>query len=369
MVTNFDFEYANALKKYDEAKTIEEKIKAMEYMISAAPSHKGAENLRADLTKRLTKLKAKLDSQKVVSGSKSLKFTKEGSATCVLLGLPNSGKSTFLSKVTNATPKISNYNFTTKVPEIGVMNYNGAKIQIVELPAIVEDSYKGKARGKEILSLARNGDLIILICLGNLDYVKYSLSILKNELVKSGIIINKTKPNISLKKTSNPGVELVGIQNIIDGKDKLLNLLEQNNISHIILRIDEKTNSKDVFEALDITKNYKKIIGIWLDGKEDFKYENINVFAFNDKIYDKIYSSLDLVIIYTRKPGEKDIDNIPVALKKNSTIENLCSFLHKDFLSKFKFAKVWGSSKYPGQQVPLNYILKDKDIVELYIKS
>ena len=370
MVTNVDYEYTKALKQYAESKTLDEKLKALEYMLSTAPSHKGAENLRADIVSKIAKIKQKIEKSKVVKGKgKSLRFTAEGPATVVLLGLPNSGKSTLLSKITNAKPKISSYKFTTKLPEIGIMGYKGTKIQIVELPAIIKNSHKGKAHGKEILSLARNGDLLVCVLSGDKETVKCSIDVLQKELQKSNIVINKKKPQIFVNKTSAQGVEVFGDSNV-DDIEKLYALLKKN-YSHVILRVDEKAKAEDILEAMDATKSYKKVIGIWLNGKEAFKYKKVFIYSYLNEIETKknIYNNLDLIVVYTRKPGEKDVDNVPVALRKNSTIKDLCNSLHKDFLEKFKFARIWGSGKYPGQQVSLDYQLKPKDIVELYVRN
>jgi len=369
MVTNFDYEFAKAQRQYEDAKTIEEKIAALEYMQSAAPGHKGAENLRADIVSKLSKLKQKLEKSKALKGAgKSLRFSRDGSATIVLLGLPNSGKSTLLSKITNATPKISDYAFTTKLPEIGIMEYKGTKIQIVELPAIVEDSHKGKARGKEVLSLVRNADLLVLPLRGTKEEQEYSLNLIVSELEASNIIINKIKPQISINKTSMQGIEIVGKENVIDGWQKLMQELEQR-YSHLILRVDKKANTSEILEAMDITKSYKKVLALSFDN-HIIKNNKVKVFPFegNEETKKLIYDNLDLIIVYTRKPGEKDIDNVPVALRQGATIKELCELLHKDFIQKFKFARIWGSSKYPGQQVSLDYVLSDKDVVELYIR-
>jgi ribosome-interacting GTPase 1 len=168
MPINADYEYNNALKKYDEAKTTEEKVAALELMRSTAPSHKGAEKLRIDISKRLTKMKEKLEQERQKrGGSKTMTVKKDGAAQVVLVGLPNSGKSTILKSITNADPLIAPYEFTTIEPEIGVMDYKGAQIQIVEVPALIKDSVKGKARGREKLGIIRNSDFIILTAIGN----------------------------------------------------------------------------------------------------------------------------------------------------------------------------------------------------------
>ncbi len=371
MTTNFDYEYGNALAQYENAKTVEEKIKALELMQSTAPSHKGAENLRSDIVGKLAKMKNKLEKSKAVKGgSKGLRFSRDGSATIVLIGIPNSGKSTLLSKITNAMPKISDYAFTTKIPEIGIMEYKGTKIQIVELPAIVEGANKGRARGKEVLGLVRNGDLVICCLLGSRETAEYSLDVLKEELELSNIIVNKKRVNLSVNKSTTQGIEIVGETNVIDGAENLFDILKER-YAHIIVRVDEKASIADILNAMDYTKSYKKVIAIWLDGKEAFTYKTIKVQPYNstEEIKKLIYDNLDLIIVHTRKPGEKDIDNVPVALRSGSTIKDLCSMLHKDFIEKFKFARIWGSGKYPGQQVSLDYPLISNDIVEFHIRA
>ncbi|MEM4259188.1 MAG: TGS domain-containing protein [Candidatus Pacearchaeota archaeon] len=135
MPINASYEFTNAEKIYLQAKTLEEKIAALEEMISKAPSHKGAENLRAELKARLKKLKEKQEKTKS-SGKTTKKVIKKEGYQCALVGLPNSGKSSLLSVLTNAKPKISEHPFSTKEPEIGTMDYQGVKAQILDLPSI-----------------------------------------------------------------------------------------------------------------------------------------------------------------------------------------------------------------------------------------
>jgi len=151
MPTNVTVEYAKAQQRYLNAKTREEKIAALEEMISTAPGHKGAEVLRAQLKQRLAKLKRKVEAK---SARKIITIPKEGDAQVCILGLTQSGKSTLLSKLTNAKPKISSHPFTTIKPEIGTCDYGGVKIQLIEIPSSFHSSF---------MSIAQNADSVILL--------------------------------------------------------------------------------------------------------------------------------------------------------------------------------------------------------------
>ena len=140
MPINASYEYTNAEKKYGLAATLEEKMAALEEMIRHAPAHKGGENLRAELRARLKKFQEKQEKAKS-TGKTTKKSVKKEGYQCVLIGLPNSGKSSLLAKLTNAKPKISENPFTTYMPEIGNMNYQGARAQIVDMPSIGSEAF------------------------------------------------------------------------------------------------------------------------------------------------------------------------------------------------------------------------------------
>lgn len=194
MPINAGFEYENAEKEYLEAKTIPEKLKCLQKMLSVAPSHKGAEKLRNDIKQRISKYKKLLDREKKLAkrGGKGLSIKKEGAARVVLVGVTNSGKSTLLSKITNAKPLVADYEFTTKKPEIGTMDYHGVIIQVIEIPAITKD-YLEKEKGPAYMGVIRDSDLIILVSKykGDVDLVKKELS---NAGIKfSGIIVDSKR--------------------------------------------------------------------------------------------------------------------------------------------------------------------------------
>ncbi len=182
MPINASYEYFNAEKIYLQAKTIEDKIIALEEMIKASPKHKGSENLLAELKTRLKKLKEKQEKAKK-SGKTTKKSIRKEHFQCVLLGLPNSGKSSLLAKLTNAQPKISPYPFTTSKPELGTMDYQKVKAQIVDLPSI------GSAALDQ--GLINTADCIIIVIETLSDLEKIS-PYLKKAQGSQIIVINKS---------------------------------------------------------------------------------------------------------------------------------------------------------------------------------
>ncbi len=162
MPINADIHYQKAENEYNNASTTEEKIKTLENMISKAPSHKGAETLRKNLKTRLAKLKSSLEKSSRKGSFQKFKFKKEGAATVCLVGTVNSGKSTLLKKLTNANVLIASYLFTTKKPEFGILDYYGIKLQLVEIPAIVND-FIHTDDGKSLLGIINSCDLVVLL--------------------------------------------------------------------------------------------------------------------------------------------------------------------------------------------------------------
>jgi len=182
MPVNAHPDYLTAEKEYLLAETKEQKIVALKKMISHVPGHKGAENLRAQLKRRLARLK--YANEKEIKQKKGGKQgIKKEDMQAVIVGFTNTGKSSLLSLLTNAAPKIADYDFTTKEPIIGMMNYAGTQIQLIEIPAFKSIYYdKG---------LVNTAD-VILIIITNLKQIEEIKKYLENAHGKRIIIFNDT---------------------------------------------------------------------------------------------------------------------------------------------------------------------------------
>ncbi len=279
MPINAGYEYSNALKEYDQAKNPKDRLKAMQKVLAASPNHKSSEKLRSGIKQKIAKLREEIETQgKKKGGGKSLSIKKEGAAQICLVGTTQSGKSTFLNKVTNVKTKIGTHSFTTLNPVIGTMDYHGVKIQTVEIPAVTRD-FIMQEKGGIFLGIIKQTDLLVVFG-RDINEVNLVLYELKDNNVKTPYII----------------------------------------------------------------------------------------FNKNEDMSEKIWEKLRLIKVFTKQPG-KEKENRPISLRKGSSVRDLAETLHKDFIKKFRFARIWGKgAKFNGMQVGLNYKLEDDNVVEIHLK-
>ena len=116
------------------------------------------------------------------------------------------GKSTLLSNLAGVYSEVAAYEFTTLTTVPGCIKYKGAKIQLLDLPGIIEGAKDGKGRGRQVIAVARTANLIFIV----LDVLKPlgHKQIIEKELEGFGIRLNKTPPNIIFKKKEKGGINL-----------------------------------------------------------------------------------------------------------------------------------------------------------------
>lgn len=360
MANNVSIEYGAAQSKFSAAKTPEEKLAALLEMQREMPKHKAAEKLRYELNKKVSEYKSEIERLKASpakkgGGSTSMFIKKEGTGQIVIVGMPNSGKSWLLNKIIGKeiTP-VTPYPFATKEPTPAMLDYQGAAIQIVELPALIEGSSEGKAQGREIMGIIRNADAVLFTITSEEDK-----KTLIDELTKSYIYLNRVRPPISVKASSFVGIQISGKDFLKFPVDQLEEYLKNTGYANSQVLISGPINSLgDVIEALNEKICYKKAAFI-------------NTYKVTDDLLPglktQLFLALDKILVYTKKPGADADLNAPVPINKDATVLDLAQTLHKDFAKNLKFAKVWGSTKFPGQTVGPDYVLKNKDIVEIAI--
>lgn len=382
MPANLPPEYFKVEERYQQARTLEERIAATEELIRVAPKHKGSEKLLRTLKRRLAKLRRELQERREArvgrGGGPSFAVKKEGAAQVALVGLPNSGKSWLLRKLTNASPEVADYPFTTLEPVPGMMQFEDVQVQLVEVPAIVEGSSLGKGLGAQPLSAARNADAIALVIDASSDPVR-QVQTLVDELSAAGIRLNQRPPKITIQRRPTGGIEVVGAEMVEGGELEIKRILHDRHIHNAFVAVEEPVTSEDFEEVLDESVIYRRAFILLTKydpsraaGKAELEekfgqlFQIVAVMDDAEELKRSIYENLDLIRVYTKHPDEEPAKR-PLVLPKGSTVLHVARAVHKDFEKSLKFARVWGSSRFPGQQVSRDYVMRDKDIVELHI--
>jgi hypothetical protein len=388
MPSNVTPEYLKAEDTYKSAKSPKERLVALELMLSTIPKHKGTEKMQLQIKRNLSKLKKEVEKEKELkkggSGGASFFVRKEGAAQVALAGLPNSGKSTILNKLTGKDVDIGHYAFTTVKPTPAMLQYKGIQIQLVDMPGLIEGVSLGKGMGGPLISAIRAVDAIVILVDLSVDPVK-DLELILKELEAKGLRINKKVPNIEIQKIPTGGIEIIGENFLVEcNSQDVKKILQEERVHNAIITIKEPVTLTDIFEVLDSSLEYKKAIIIGTKGdlpgsKEGLErlekhvknFKVIPVSAINNVnlgiLPFEIFSILGIIRVYTRSPG-RDIDNEAMPMKIDSTALDAAKKVHKNLYKNFKFARVWGdSAKFDGQRVGPEHVLRDGDIIEIHI--
>ncbi|HEV8386922.1 MAG TPA: GTP-binding protein [Nitrososphaera sp.] len=364
---------------------IPEKIKEIQDQIHKTQINKATEFHIGLLKAKIARLKREMEHNvhgKTVSGggeNAGFDVRKAGDATVVLIGLPSVGKSTLLNRLTNAKSRVASYQFTTLTAVPGMLHYRGAKIQILDLPGIIEGASGGKGFGKRVLSVARGADLVIII----LDvFQPHHLGVLKKELAEAGIKLDEQPPNVLIEKTSIGGLsvsaqvplkmserlikEIVRLNGIHNGRviirepnltdDQLIDVMNGNRVYLPSLTV---LNKIDLVNKGFIQEVQAKIGNNFMPISAD---AGINV----DALKEAIYQRLDFIRIYMRpKGGETDFVE-PMIMKNGSKVQDVCNKIHRNMSKNFRYGLIWGkSAKFDGQKVGLEHGLIDEDVLTI----
>ena len=346
--------------------SIEEEIKRIEEEIRNTQYNKATEYHIGKLKAKLARLREEL---KKTGSRKSYGFAikKAGDASVAMIGPPSVGKSTLLNRLTNAESRVGDYNFTTTSVIPGMMEYKGCQIQILDLPGIIYGAARGRGRGREIISMARVVDLILIV----VDvFTVEEIKKIEEELYMAGLRLNQKPPNIIIKKKDRGGINVEMVKGRLD--EETVRGIVMEYLSNADIFIREDVNEGQIIDALIGNRVYipslvvvNKIDMEKVEGNIDAVYVSAKTGEGIEKLKEKIFEKLGLVRIYL-KPEGGNVEKKPMVLKKGARVRDVCIRLHKDFLKNFRYAVIYGpSADFPGQRVGLNHELKDGDIVTI----
>lgn len=329
MPANLTPDYIAAEKAYKQAKTPAAKIECLEQMLRTIPKHKGTDKMQGDIKRRIAQTKERMDGDRARKrGGASLVVRREGAGKVVLVGPPNTGKSQMICSLTNATPEVAPYPFTTRLPTPAMMPYKDILIQLVELPAVSPEHFEPMSCDN-----IRNADLALVIVdlsskdpLEQLNVTLELLAKVKIKLTRDGLS-DDVEFGWSVKKGM-----IVANKSDEDEDDVTLSLMDE------------------------LWEGELPIFGISAETGRGL-----------EGLRETIFHSLEIIRVYSKAPGKRVSEDAPFTVKAGSTLMDFAGVVHKDFSMKLKHARVWGSSAFDGQSVATDFVLADGDVVELHI--
>ncbi|WP_373468364.1 TGS domain-containing protein [Acidianus infernus] len=354
MVTNLPAEAKAKWLKVMDAKTPEEKIKAIQDFLSSVPKHKGTENLVYWARRRLAELREESERQrKKKSGSFSFFVEKEGAGQIIVLGREEL-KNPLVRKITNVKQDPKDF------PIPAMTYYEDVGIQLVNPPPVILDS---KLIVSKIIGLIRNADGLLFVVEDKNEFLKF-----KEFLESNNIILGKPKGKVIIEKlrSGKEGIRIILLGKLVNtDENEIRKYLQDFGLKSAIVKIIGEVSLDDVEKSIFETITYKPAVVVSLN---PFDYPGIPVITKIDNLPKYLFDSLDIIRVYTKEPGEEPSKD-PLILKRGSTVLDVAKKLHSSLYENFKYARIWGkSAKFPGQKVGEDHVLEDKDIVEIHTK-
>lgn len=391
MPANLPAEAKHKWREASDTRRPQEKIEKLQEFLSLVPKHKGTENLRAQVKRKIAVLRKEIaEKKRKKSGVGGTKFfvEKEGDAQIVILGPTNVGRSSLLSHLTNAKVEISSYSYTTKEPAPGMFHYQDLQFQIVEAPALMEGSADKGTWGLQTLTAARNSDGLLLMIDSSQDPIE-QLSLISRELEKARILTRKPKARVEIeRKYMGAGLKIIVLGHLIDCTSKdVEQLLKGYGLHDATVKIQGEATIDDVEDSIFERTVYKPAIIVAnktdvpnatekieqlksLIGKE-MKIVAVSCEAESglEELGSQIFEMLDIIRIYTKEPNKRFPSDKPFTVRKDSTVFDLAKRIHSDFYRQFSYAKVWSPRlRFSPQKVGGTFVLEDRDTVEIHMK-
>jgi ribosome-interacting GTPase 1 len=330
MPANLTPQYLKAEEEYRRASTPDEELKWLQVMLQEIPKHKGTDKLQAELKRKISEVKKQIQTERSTGRrTRGFRIPRQGAGTVVILGGPNAGKSALLRALTRATPEVAPYPFTTKTPLPGMMPWEDVFVQMIDTPPITADFIDPSMHG-----LIRSADLALLVVdLGADEGLLQCQEVLEK--------LGKTKSRLGA--SSYLDEEDVGLSYtrafLVPNKIDLEEAPARLELLHEMLPLD--------FPEYVISA--EKGVGL-------------------EPLREAIYKSLDVVRVYAKPPTAKEPDmERPFTFRRGSTVADMAAEIHKDLAKNLKFARVWGTAVHPGTVVKGDYVLQDRDVVELHM--
>jgi hypothetical protein len=345
----------------------EEEIARLEEEIRTTPYNKATQHHIGRLKAKLARLREDAKKGRASKGH-GFFIKKAGDASVAIVGPPSVGKSTLLNRLTNASSPVGSYTFTTTDVIPGIMDYEGFQIQMLDLPGLIRGAAAGRGRGREIIAMARVVDLLVIL----IDvYTTDKLPLIAEELYRSGIRLNRRRPDVHIKKKDRGGITVeISKRGRMEPDTAKAILGEYMSNADVVIR-DDVADEELIDAILDNRVYLPAVVAVnKIDRKPADVRTDMDVVMISAKggtgladLQELIVRKLDLIRVYL-KPEGGAVEERPMVLRGGATVEDVCAKLHRDFVAKFKYAVLNGpSAMFPDQRVGLGHLVADGDIL------
>ncbi len=329
MPANLPPEYIEAEEEYRNADSKHDKIEALQRMLSLLPSHKGTDKIEADIRRRISQLKKSSKKKKGPTRAKTPdQIESQGAGQVVLSGMANTGKSALLDMLTNASPQVADFPFSTYEPTIGMLDYQDVQIQLIDTPPL-----SGEHVESWVFNLIRKVDLVLLLIDGSVD-----------------------RPIEQLRQS----VEIFSAEGIYlfapDADFAIDEIGRTNRKGLIVVTKDDELQRKDHINKLE---EFAELPAITVSILNESSLESFS---------ETIFHGLQKIRVYTKKPGEQPDLEEPYLLDKESTVIQAVKSIHRELVKQLDYVRIWGSGKFDGQEVAQDHVLMDGDVIEIHTR-
>jgi ribosome-interacting GTPase 1 len=327
MPTNLPPQYFEVEKRYKAATEPQEKAQLLEELLGTIPKHKGTDHLRADLRRKLSKLKAAAQQSARKGGRRDPAYVieREGAGQAAVVGMSNVGKSALVKTLTNASPEVSPAPFTTWTPLPGMMPYENVQIQLLDTPSLDREYVEAG-----LMDLIRRTDVLLLMVDLQTDPLR--------QLEASAVILEQYR---ILPQHHGDRAEDSRRWAVLPA-----------------LVLANKCDDRAAEENFEI---FRRLL------EEPWQLLPISALHGHnlERLKQEIFDRLGIIRVYSQAPGREPDRNSPFVMKQGGTVQDFALKIHHDFYNRLRAARVWGHGVYDGQLVSRDHVLHDGDVVEL----
>ena len=330
MATNLTPQYLEAEAEFKKAQTAEDRLACLKKMFALVPKHKASEKLQAELKTKISEAKDEVEQERKnpKKVGVSYKIPKQGAGQYVVVGGPNVGKSRLLTRLTRATPEVAPYPFTTREPYAGMMEWEDVRVQLIDTPPITPDYLESY-----LSSMVRTADAALLtVDLGDDDGPFAAEAVLERLAQVKTVLVGQPPAD-------NPDPTVQHVRTLL------------------------VANKIDLPDAADRLEIVREMFG----PRFPIHVVSLEQGTGVEELRDAIYRFLNMIRVYTKKPGKPADMASPYTCPAGSTLLEMAALVHRDFTDQLKSARLWGTGVPDGLTVPRDHVLHDKDVVELHV--